>query len=163
MKTRTNKSDSTRNRRNTYSKVLLDSVFNAIQDLILVVDKDLRVVMSNWKSPGSTGDTKDPGNLHCYEAFIHRDAPCESCHALESFATGKTVQTEYFNPFTKRYSEIRAYPVFDDSNKVIMVAEHVRDITERKRAAEVLSKSEEKFRTIFDRASRRTRPASHKP
>jgi HD-GYP domain-containing protein (c-di-GMP phosphodiesterase class II) len=117
---------------------LLDSIFDAIQDLIIVVDKDRRVLMSNWKSPGYTGDTKDPGTPHCYEAFIHRDVPCESCHALESFETGKAVWAEYFNPFTKRYSEIQAYPIFDDSNKVIMVTEHVHDVTERKQAHDLL-------------------------
>ena len=118
------------------SKVLLDSVFSAIQDLILIVDRDMRVLMSNWKSPAYTGNTKSPGTPHCYEAFVHRDVPCEPCHALEVFATGKTVLTEHFNPSTKRFSDIRAYPIFDDNNQVIMVAEHVRDITERKREDE---------------------------
>ncbi len=124
------------------SKILLDSVFSAIQDLILIVDKDLKVLISNWKSPAYTGDTKSPGTPHCYEAFIHRDVPCESCHALEVFATGKTVLTEHFNPSTKRFSDIRAYPIFDDNNQVIMVAEHVRDITERKRAEDAFQKTQ---------------------
>ena len=122
------------------SKMLLDSVFNAIQDLILIVDKDLRILVSNWKSPAYTGDTICPGTPHCYEAFIHRDVPCEPCHALEVFATGKTVVTEYFNPFTERFSDIRAYPIFDSNDQVIMVAEHVRDITDRKRAEEEIKK-----------------------
>jgi len=32
--------------------------------------------------------------------------------------------------------EVNAYPIFDDNHHVIMVAEHVRNITDRKQAAE---------------------------
>ena len=132
------------------NKILLDSVFSAIQDLILIVDKDLKVLISNWKSPGYTGNTKCPGTPHCYEAFIHRDIPCEPCHALEVFATGKTVLTEYFNPLTERFSDIRAYPIFDSNNQVIMVAEHVRDITERKQAEEALRIQNRTFSEVLN-------------
>ena len=33
------------------SKMLLESVINSTNDLVLVVDRDMRVVLSNWKSP----------------------------------------------------------------------------------------------------------------
>jgi HD-GYP domain-containing protein (c-di-GMP phosphodiesterase class II) len=37
--------------------------------------------------------------------------------------------------------EVNAYPIFDDDNHVILVAENVRDITERKQAAERIRKA----------------------
>jgi PAS domain S-box-containing protein len=122
------------------SKTLLESVFNSTQDLILVVDRELRVLLSNWKSPLYAGCTEFPINSHCYEAFINRETPCEPCHALGVFNTGKPIITEYYNQHTKLFKEVSAYPIFDDNNNVIMVAEHVRDITDRKRAEEELTR-----------------------
>jgi PAS domain S-box-containing protein len=132
------------------SKSLLESVFNSTQDLILVVDRELRVLMSNWKSPLYAGCTEFPINSHCYEAFINRETPCEPCHALGVFNTGKPILTEYYNQYTKLFKEVSAYPIFDDNNHVIMVAEHVRDITDRKRAEEDLKNSEAKYRLLAD-------------
>jgi PAS domain S-box-containing protein len=123
------------------SKKLIESVLNSSQDLILVVDRDLKVLMSNWKSPLYTGHTEFPISSHCYEAFIHRDTPCESCHALGVFSNGKPILTEYYNQYTKLFMEVNAYPIFDDDNHVILVAENVRDITERKQAAERIRKA----------------------
>jgi PAS domain S-box-containing protein len=128
------------------SKMLLESVFNSTQDLILVVNRDLRIVMSNWKSPLYAGHTEFPINAHCYEAFIHRDTPCEPCHALGVFNTGESVLVEYYNQYTKLFMEVNAYPIFDDNNHVIMIAEHVRDITERKRAEEHLRETLDRLR-----------------
>jgi PAS domain S-box-containing protein len=130
------------------SKTLLESVFNSTQDLVLVVDRDLRVLMSNWKSPLYAGHTEFPVNAHCYEAFINRETPCEPCHALDVFNTGKPSLTEYYNQYTKLYKEVSAYPIFGDNNHVIMVAEHVRDITERKKAEEELSRLNRALRML---------------
>ena len=128
------------------SKKLLDSVFSSSQDLILVVDKYLRVLMSNWKSPLYAGHTEFPINSHCYKAFIQRDTPCEPCHVLGIFNTGEFVVKEYYNQYTKLSKEVSAYPIFDDNNHVIMVAEHIRDITYRKRAEEELKDTLESLR-----------------
>jgi PAS domain S-box-containing protein len=120
------------------SKGLLESVINSSQDLILVIDRDLRILMSNWKSPIYAGHTEFPIGSHCFKAFIQRDTPCEPCHALGVFNTGEPTLVEYYNQSTKLFKEVNAYPIFDNDKHVIMVAEHVRDITERKRGEEKL-------------------------
>ena len=104
--------------------------------------------MSNWKSPLYDGHTEFPVNAHCYEAFINRETLCEPCHALGVFNTGKPSLTEYYNQYTRLYKEVSAYPIFDDNNHVVMVAEHVRDITDRKRSEEELSRLNRALRML---------------
>jgi PAS domain S-box-containing protein len=129
---------------------LLESVFSSSEDLILVVDKDLRVIMSNWKSPIYADVTEFPIGSHCYEAFIHRDTPCEPCHVFGVFNTGVPILVEYYNQHTKLFKEVNAYPIFDDNHKVKLVVEDVRDITERKHAEKLIQENEEKYHRIFD-------------
>jgi two-component system cell cycle sensor histidine kinase/response regulator CckA len=52
------------------SKKLLQNILHAIPDLISVIDKDFRIIFSNWRggyeyvSPEQRKKT-----LHCYEAY----------------------------------------------------------------------------------------------
>jgi PAS domain S-box-containing protein len=108
--------------------------------------------MSNWKSVLYADHTGLPINSHCYEAFVGRDTPCKPCHALDIFDDGKPILIEYYNQHTKLFKEVSAYPIFDDNNHVTMVAEHVRDITDRKQAEEEKKASEEKYRDIVENA-----------
>ena len=126
------------------SEKLLESVFNSSENLISVVNRDLGILMSNWKSPLYAGCTEFPIGSHCYEAFIHRDTPCEPCHVLGVFNNGKPVNVEYYNQYTKLFKEVNAYPIFDDDKNVTMVVENVQDITERKLAESELIKAKEK-------------------
>jgi len=134
------------------SQNLLSSTFNAMQDLLLVLDKDLKVIMSNWKDHDYVPQEEREGNPYCYKTIMHRDTPCEPCHALEVFSTGKIKTLEHVNLVDGKTREVRVYPILDDSGNVVMVAEHVRDITYKKQAEEKLQKSEEKFRNLFHNA-----------
>lgn len=134
------------------TKSLLSNTFNALQDLVLVIDKDLRVRMSNWKDHDYISEKDRQGYPYCYEVFVNRKKPCSPCHAMEVFATGEIKQLESTNPIDGKIRDIRVFPMFDDKGNVVAVIEHIRDITERLRMQEALQESERRFKSIFENA-----------
>jgi PAS domain S-box-containing protein len=123
------------------SESVLRKIFDSIPDLLSVIDRDLRIVRSNWHGgyeyvPEDLRD-KSP---YCHEAYYPgQDRPCENCHTLEVFRTGKPAAMEKYNSRIGMI-EAHAYPVFDESGNVVMVVEHVRDVTESRRLEEELRK-----------------------
>ena len=121
------------------SETLLRNVFASIPDLLTVHDRDFNIIMSNWHGLGESVPEAERSQPHkCYRVYLHRDRPCEPCHALEVLATGQPVRLEKFIPVDNSIREIMAYPVRDQSGQVIMVAEYVRDITHRRQMEEAL-------------------------
>ncbi|MEA5113858.1 MAG: PAS domain S-box protein [Geobacteraceae bacterium] len=125
------------------SEVLLRKVFETIPDLLVVMDTDFRVLKSNWHGYEHVPDISDDTKPYCYDVFFSgQGIPCDYCHALEVLKTGDSVSTQLFNPRKNAYREIRAYPVFDESGNVSLIVEHIRDITELKRAEDERKKLE---------------------
>jgi PAS domain S-box-containing protein len=118
------------------SEMLLSTTFAALQDLLIVIDKDLRVVISNWKDHDYIPENGCRGHPYCYEVYMNRKKPCNPCHAMEVFATGQTKQLEDRNPIDGKVRDIRVLPIFDDEGKVVAIVEHLRDITDQKQANE---------------------------
>jgi PAS domain S-box-containing protein len=113
---------------------LLRNSFLAIQDLVSVHDRDLRVVLSNWYGRDHISEEERRSFPHCYACYMRRDEPCEPCPTMEVFRTRRAVRMEKENPYTQRITEVSAYPVLDASGDFELVAEHVRDITDLKKA-----------------------------
>jgi two-component system cell cycle sensor histidine kinase/response regulator CckA len=131
-------------------EAMLRHVFNAIPDLLTVHDRDFNTILSNWHGYESLPEAERRGRPKCYRVYHHRDRPCDGCHALEVMATGQPVKVEKFNPIDGRVREISAYPIRDESGQVVLVVEHVRDITERYLAEEALEDSEATLRTLIE-------------
>ncbi len=123
----------------------LRAVFDAIPDLFSIIDRDHRIVLSNYHGGFDyvPEDSRDCFPF-CYNAYYGRDDICEPCHAVQVFNTGKAVQSEKYNPRIG-YVDIRAFPIFDDDGEVVLVAEHVHDITQRKMAKEALEAEKERL------------------
>ena len=113
---------------------LLRNTMNAIQDLVTVHDRNLRVVLSNWQGRDHISREERESFPHCYACYMRRDKPCEPCPTMEVFRTGRSARAEIKNPYTQRITEVTAYPVVDASGKFDLVTEHVRDITDLKKA-----------------------------
>jgi len=133
------------------SRKLLANVFEAIPDLLSVHDRNLRIVHSNWHGGyGHVPEELRTGGNYCYDMYYPgQGKPCTPCHVLEVFRTGKPVISEKHNPRVG-HMEAHAFPIFDEAGSVMMVAEHVRNITERKQAETEIKASESNYRAIFD-------------
>ncbi|MCC7575827.1 MAG: PAS domain-containing sensor histidine kinase, partial [Methanomethylovorans sp.] len=131
-------------------KKLLVNTFNAINDLILVLDRDLRIVTSNWKGLENISEEERQKHPYRNEVLTHDADSCESYHVLEAFATGIPKEAFWTDPADGSIKEMKAYPIFDEDGEAIMIVEHLRDITEIKRSEEKLMKANQELANAYE-------------
>lgn len=119
------------------SKLFFESVFNAIQDGISVLDKDLNVLQVNKIMDQWYPHLQKSIGEKCYKIYHNRLEPCENCPSLHTLMNNKMSMAEV--PLTSKEGvigtlELFSFPLKDSSGEVMGVVEYVRDITERKLA-----------------------------
>ena len=139
----------------------LQTVIDAIPEVMMVIDRDYRIVLANSAARElAGGEDRVAGHLTCYSMSHHREAPCHgeaSPCPLEQVVRTKTPvtveQTLLDTGGGEVFVEITAAPIFDDAGEVVWVVESFRDITERKGAQEALQKAHDQ---LEDRVELRT-------
>ncbi len=131
------------------SRALLQSLLEAIPDLLVVIDRDYRIIYSNNQEQCFLGTTPEVIYPTCYQTFHHRQAPCDDCPVQKVFHTGQILEREVDNELFHGSYEIRTFPVFDSAGQVNMVIEYIRNITARKAVEEALQTREAKLQSIF--------------
>lgn len=111
---------------------ILSSTFHASQDLIMVVDRDWRVVMSNWRGREQLPTPEKSGEPYCQVCFRQPSAPCARCPVREVFDSGRSASLECTDPASDRTWEIRVYPIVDEANRVVLAVAQVRDVTTKR-------------------------------
>jgi PAS domain S-box-containing protein len=135
------------------SENILSSSFNALDGLLVVLDRDFRVILSNWKGHDFVPEQERQGHPHCYRIFKHRETPCDYCPPRDTFSDGKFRIYEDKNPVDGSYKEISVSPVLDNAGEVVWIIEHVRDITGRKHSEQALRETEQKLRHIIEHSN----------
>jgi len=135
----------------TTSRKLMNSILQAIPALVSVIDREYRIVFSNWR--GGFEDATPPKrkkDLHCYQAYFPgRNRKCDRCHIDDVFESGKPVITELDNPRVGPL-EIHAFPIFDEEGTVIMAGEYMRNISARRQAEESLRDANQVLEASID-------------
>jgi signal transduction histidine kinase len=100
------------------TKVRLETMFKAIPDDVVLIDKNRKVVMTNREgiAPGS----------YCYASFFGRDRPCEDCR-LARMLKDKTPLMISMKHGDK-YLQVHALPVYK-KREVDGILEFYRDVT----------------------------------
>jgi PAS domain S-box-containing protein len=120
----------------------LQSVFDSISDGITVLDCDHNVLRVNaWVEELYANKGQLTGRK-CYQVFMDRTAPCPWCPCVRAIQSGDR-RTEVM-PYptasrASRWMEISAFPLKDESGRVVAVIKHMRDITTRRQADKVQS------------------------
>jgi PAS domain S-box-containing protein len=125
-------------------------VLDSVSELVTLMDPDLKILWGNRAAAASLGLT--PQQLtgrHCYELWNQREKPCVGCPIMASLASGEPESGEIITPDGRMW-HLNGYPVRNSAGEIVGVAEVTSDITELKRTAVELRKSEEKFRTLVE-------------
>lgn len=112
------------------------AVLKSIQDPFQITGNDYKIIWIN-ESMGALYQTQPDeviGKI-CYQVFFGRDEPCEECIIDEVRRTGRISITEKWKDLpdgSRRFGELRGYPVRGNDNEIAAIIVIVIDITRKK-------------------------------
>ncbi|MFQ5864677.1 MAG: PAS domain S-box protein [bacterium] len=128
------------------SKKRLQSIFDAITDIIYQVNHDFEIIMAN-KESAQLCNTQ-PERLigkKCYEAYFGHNEPCMDCPAKATFETGERKFLE--KNHNDEIFEMSSYPLITEDGEIESVVVYSKNVTEKKRLEKSLIQTE-KLATI---------------
>ncbi|HBZ57056.1 MAG TPA: hybrid sensor histidine kinase/response regulator [Syntrophobacteraceae bacterium] len=124
-----------------------ERTFDAVSDMIAILDKEYRIVRVNHAMAAKLGATAEECvGLHCYHVVHRASEPPPFCPHARLLADGSEHTVEVYDERLGGDFSISVSPLFDSAGELIGSVHVGRDVTERKRAAEERSKLEAHLR-----------------
>jgi PAS domain S-box-containing protein len=122
----------------TKGKAFLETIVNGIEDHMMVIDLDYRVLEVNRALLEMVGlKREEVVGKHCYEVSHHLNEPCtipdHPCPLQTAVASGRAASATHIH-FDKdgreHYYHVVCHPLFDEDGRVHQVVDLSRDITQ---------------------------------
>jgi two-component system cell cycle sensor histidine kinase/response regulator CckA len=113
----------------------LESVFNAIQNGVIVLDQDFTIVRTNRWMEKKYASQMPLIDKKCYDLFRNGKGACSKCPYTVTLDTGKPHIEVVPYPSEQNpteWFEVSMFRLEDDNGKVMGAVGHVQDITEHK-------------------------------
>lgn len=130
------------------SKYILDKywshAFDYLEDPIFIIDMENRIIRINESMKKFVGkEHKDIEGKSCYEAVHALSIHFSGCPFSKAMETKKFSRAEIYEPYLKRWLDIRVMPIFDEENSMIGAIHMATDVTGRRALIEDLKKTKE--------------------
>lgn len=128
-------------------KEKLETILESMGDGLDIVDKDHRIQYMNRAFIKLFGN--DSIGKRCYKVFTHNKKPCEKCPVKIDMT--KTGILEVASVHGRTYLVIHS--PFKNLDGTTSILEIFKDITDKKKLEEKIQISEDRYKTLFDRAA----------
>ena len=127
------------------------ATFDAVRDLVLLLDKDFRILRVNVAAAEFLGLPVDKiVGGHCYDLIHGTSTPPAECPLAKMRQSRRHEEMEVLARNGGPWLSVSVYPVFDASGQLQQVVHVARDITDRKRAGEALRLSNAYNRSLIE-------------
>ena len=128
--------------------------FDAIPDIIIVIDNAHKILMVNKAFTRKIGVAKDEVmGKPCYQVIHNTDQMPDYCPHAVTAKTGMEYIAEAHEDYLNGYFIFSATPLFNAAGERIGTVEVMRDISNRKATEDALKDSESVFRSITESAT----------
>ena len=115
--------------------------FNALEDVMLIIDRDYNIENINDSGLALLGKSRDEViGKKCYQVLRGTKCPQEECPCHKTLETKQVGSLDHYEPRFDRFFSIKSSPIFDENGEIVKFVDLMRDITELKRAEEMLAK-----------------------
>ncbi|MBN2789824.1 MAG: response regulator [Candidatus Delongbacteria bacterium] len=123
----------------------LETLFDNIPDIIGLQDNDHNIIKYNKAGYDFLKKSfEEVKGKKCFE-LIQRGSPCEQCATSIVYETKKPARVERYFEDLQIWLDIRAYPILNEKGEIQNIIEHLRDITDQKKAVEEKIKYEKQI------------------
>ncbi|MFP4040447.1 MAG: PAS domain-containing protein [Desulfosudaceae bacterium] len=127
----------------------LQDIFEAIQDGLSVLDRDLNIVRANgWMQRRYAGPGTPLEGRKCYTVYQQRESICPWCPSVKAMETGLRQNAEVPYPDMESptgWIDLSVFPMKNQQGRVTGLIEYVKDITDKKQAENELLRARDEL------------------
>ncbi|MGM0675445.1 MAG: PAS domain S-box protein [Spirochaetota bacterium] len=134
------------------SHALLQSVFDGMDDGIAVLDNDFRIVRVNDWIERRYGSAEKLLGGECHQICRGRQRACSRCPVAAARETGTAAHADIgvaLDSDHVMWVRLTVHPLKDDGGAISGYVEHVKDITEERKAGDALVAKKEELERFF--------------
>lgn len=108
-----------------------ETTVDALQDIVTIQDREMRIVRGNKAAHELFGcRLGELTGKKCYEVFLGGTAPCLGCPLTQTVTDGKPHVQTIYQPAFNRVFQVSSFPIFTESGDIHLLVHVARDVTQ---------------------------------